>query len=342
LGYVYLNLDDCWMASKRDPSGNLYGDPKRFPSGMKALGNYIHSKGLKYGIYASSGNYTCSSFPGSWGHEMQDAKTFASWGVDFMKLDCCNTDENQKNITYPLWTKALNKTGRPIVYSCDTDELFGSADETPWIWGPSTCNMWRTWHDIKPYWWSWTLNLEFNVVAWDFTDLAPFAGPGGWNDPDMLEVGVWGMTDTASKAHFSLWCIMASPLIMGNDLRNMTNTSFNILSNEELIAVDQDAGGLQERRSHYSFESETYFKPLSGGSIAVVMFNKNPLFNADLTVRWEEIGLPPTTTAIVRDLWAKQDVGSFVSSFTAQDIAFSDVSAIKITPTSGSTTPTTL
>jgi len=252
-----------------------------------------------------------------------------------MKLDCCSTNSEQKNISYPLFTKFLNMTGRPIVYSCDTDELFGTFpfinDEKPWLWGPTTCNMWRTWHDIKPYWWSWTLNLEFDVLGWDLTDLAPYAGSGSWNDPDMLEVGVWGMSDVASKAHFSLWCILAAPLIMGHDLRNMTATTLDILSNSEVIALNQDKLRQQGRRSFYSLLSETYFKPLADGSVGVVMFNKD-IFDGDLTVQWDEIGLAKDSPALVRDLWKKQDVGTYQSSYTAKDVVHSDVVVLKVTP----------
>eukprot|EP01136_Pigoraptor_vietnamica_P027484 Opistho-1_new@83826 len=220
-GYVYVNIDDCWMRCTnrssdtchspedgRDDQGRLVADPVRFPSGMRALGDYIHSLGMKFGLYTASGKTTCSSFAGSWGNEKVDAQTFADWGVDFLKLDCCSSTKEMKDVAYPAMSDALNATGRPIVYSCDTDELFANpllaleSGERPYAWGPSKCNMIRTSGDIKDDWFRVMLNLDLNDRWWDLTEMAQFAQPGTWNDPDMLVVGMGALSAAEYRSHF--------------------------------------------------------------------------------------------------------------------------------------------
>jgi len=337
LGYVYFNIDDCWEDG-RDAHGRLRFNATRFPSGMAGWGSYLHNLGMKFGIYTSSGQFTCSGYEGSWGHEFEDAQTFADWEVDFMKLDCCNSSMEMKNVSYPKWSKALNATGRPIVYSCDTDELIGifpwTNEERPWEWGPSTCNMWRTWKDIKPYWWSWTMNLAFNIETWDLLDLSTIAHPGAWNDPDMLEVGVGDMTYEESKSHFSLWAMMAAPLILGNDLRHMTPQTLEIISNAEVIAIDQDPLGRQGRRVIQGIDSDIYAKPLAGGAIAVALWNKVN-YPLDITLNWSDLGFAPSRSMMLRDLWAHRDLGAHTQSFSAKGVPSTGVIVLKLSPPPG-------
>lgn len=231
-GYEYINLDDCWMALQRDGDGNLQADPKRFPHGMKDLADYIHKKGLKIGLYSSAGTKTCAGWPASLDHEVADAKMFAKWGIDYLKYDNCNNQERPAIERYTAMRKALNAAGHPIVFSiCE----WGGND--PWNWAPALGNLWRTTGDISDSWNSMVHILDQQV------GLNTYAGKGHWNDPDMLEVGNGGMTNTEYEAHFSLWCILAAPLIAGNDLRHMSDETLDIMTNKEVIAVDQDPAG---------------------------------------------------------------------------------------------------
>jgi alpha-galactosidase len=320
-GYVYLNLDDNWMATSRDANGNIRPDPTRFPSGMKALGDYIHSKGLKFGIYGDRGTETCyfrdnmkelDTKSGSNGREMQDAKTFASWGVDYLKYDnyLANSATMQKD--YERMRDALDSCGRDIVYSICAWEF------QPWM--PNTGNLWRTTTDILNIW------KKQNQWSWGIVDIiglneprAPYARPGAWNDPDMLQVGNYGSgspTDTEYRSHLSMWCIMAAPLIAGNDIRKMNQTTKDILLNREVIAIDQDSAGIQGTRVSAVNDLEVWCKPLgtaNGSEKAVALFNKGPAA-ATITVKFSDIGLTGTVT--VRDLWAKVDRGEFTGSYS--------------------------
>jgi len=234
VGYEYINLDDCWLASTRDAQGNLQPDPVRFPHGIKYLVDSIHSLGLKFGIYEDTGLKTCGGWPGSEGYYQQDAQLYAKWGVDYVKLDGCYSDPNDMKKIYTDNGYFLNQTGRPMVYSCSWPAYATSPID--WIYVGSICNLWREYDDIRDTWASWTDILDYQAKA----NLSRWAGPGHFNDPDMLEVGNGGQTFSEYKAHFSLWAILAAPLIMGNDLRNMTQETLEILSNAEVIAVDQD------------------------------------------------------------------------------------------------------
>jgi len=249
-GYEYVVIDDCWQVS-RDANSNIVADPERFPHGMKAVGDYIHSVGLKFGIYSDAGSKTCQSRPGGLGHEYQDAIQYAAWGVDYLKYDWCNTTTQDAKASYANIRAALDASGRSIVLSiCE----WGTAK--PWLWGKEVGgNLWRTTGDITDKWEGSTkwpdgsccsngmlVNLDLEV------GLASYAGPGHWNDPDMLEVGNGGMTDTEYRSHFSLWSILAAPLIAGNDLRNMRPEIRDILTNKEVIAVDQDSLGREGER----------------------------------------------------------------------------------------------
>jgi len=218
-GYEYINLDDCWFASTRNASGYLQPDPERFPSGIKALADYVHSLGLKFGIYEDTGNKTCGGWPGSAGYYKQDAETYASWDVDFVKLDGCFTNIADMREIYTDNGIYINQTGRPMVYYCSWPTYATINNiSVDFNYIGTICNVWREWYDIEDSWESWTRILDFQIEA----NLNQFSGPGKWNDPDMLEIGNGGQTADEYRALFSIWAILAAPLIAGNDLRNMT------------------------------------------------------------------------------------------------------------------------
>ena len=332
-GYVYLNLDDNWMATSRDSSGNLRADPTRFPSGMKALGDYIHSKGLKFGIYGDHGLLTCyhyyngpsSAQSGSYGKETRDANTYASWGVDYLKYDNCDQAPGSNMQTdYTNMKNALASSGRSMVFS-----ICAWAFQS---WMPATGNLWRTTGDIANNWNSMIGNYDTNV------GLYASAAPGAWNDPDMLEVGNGGMTDTEYRTHMSLWAIMAAPLIAGNDIRTMSQATKDILMAPEIIAVDQDALGKQGQKVSDSGDLEIISKQLSGTNVrAVALFNRGASA-ANITVTWSQIGLP-AGSATVRDLWARVDRGSFTNSYTVS-VPSHGTAMLKIVSGSSGPTPT--
>lgn len=295
-GYVYINIDDTWEG-ERDAQGNITTN-KKFPN-MKALADYVHKKGLKLGIYSSPGPNTCAGYEGSYGHEEQDARTFAEWGIDYLKYDWCGartlyTDEEMPAV-YQKMGEALLKTGRPIVFSlCQ----YGRHDV--WKWGPDVGgNLWRTTGDIRDTWDSMT------GIGFRQNELAQFARPGHWNDPDMLEIGNGGMTDIEYRTHMSLWAILAAPLLAGNDLRSMTPATIEILTNREVIAVNQDKLGKQGRQVWKSGEQEIWTRPLSGGATAVAIFNRETT-ERSVSVKWADLGLANKKT--VRDLWLHQDI----------------------------------
>jgi alpha-galactosidase len=312
-GYVYLVIDDCWQID-RDAQGNILPDPQRFPSGMKALADYVHSKGLKFGLYSDAGTLTCQKRPGSRGYEFQDARQYAAWGVDYLKYDWCSTGTQNAPASYSIMRDALLKSGRPIVFSiCE----WGTSK--PWLWAKDVGNLWRTTGDIQD---CWDCKRDWGgmgvVHILDLQDgLESYAGPGHWNDPDMLEVGNQGMTITEYRAHFSLWCILAAPLMAGNDLRNMTNEVKEILTNREVIAVDQDSLGMQGRRVKRDGDQEVWAKQLADGGRAVVLFNRGSKSH-DISVSWTEIGYPQQVAADVRDLWAHKNLGKLTGKFSAE------------------------
>ncbi|MBN2736092.1 MAG: alpha-galactosidase [Spirochaetales bacterium] len=305
-GYIYLNIDDMWMDDQgRDENGNLRGDQDRFPSGIKALADYCHSLGLKLGLYGDRGTATCCNVPesGSQGHETLDANTFASWGVDYLKYDSCNAKVDLQT-SYTLMSQALLQTGRPIVFSICAWYYAGD-------WMQDQGNLWRTTGDIEDNFHSVLGIIDKNEALW------PHAGPGHWNDPDMLEVGNGACSYEEYKSHFSLWCIMAAPLIAGNDVRNMSDETLSILLNTEMIAIDQDPAGIQGRIVDDKGDLEVWVKPLGsekGSEKAVVLFNRSGS-SATITARWVDIGL--SGSASVRDLWAHSELGSYNSSFSS-------------------------
>jgi alpha-galactosidase len=325
-GYQYVVIDDCWQVN-RDAQGYIVADPQHFPSGIKALADYVHSKGLKFGIYSDAGTQTCAHRPGSQGHEYQDALKYAEWGVDYLKYDWCSTGKMNAESAYATMRDALKTAGRPIVFSlCE----WGS--HQPWLWAKDVGNLWRTTGDISDHW-----SCESRKDCTGFLEildkqdgLETYAGPGHWNDPDMLEVGNGGMTVTEYRSHFSFWCLLASPLIAGNDLRNMTSEIKEILTNMEVIAVNQDAAGMQGRRVKKSGETEVWAKQLKDGGRAVILFNRGAS-DADVSVNWEDIGYPGHLSASERDLWQKKDLGKSSGSFSAK-VASHGVAMIKVTP----------
>src|SRR2546426_1625755 len=314
-GYDTLTLDDCWSAVSRDSSGNLTNDPMKFPSGMKGIGDYIHGRGLKYGIYASIGTGTCTrGTAGQLGHEYQDVTQFASLGVDYIKADRCNADGLVMKDIYARWRDAILASGRSIVLSASDN----NPTDEPWAWGPVTAHQWRMSPDISDDWTSppgqppWKEGM-INIFDRNFAHAAATA-PGTFNDPDMLEVGNGGMTDTEYRTHFGLWALISAPLIAGNDVRSMSDATRTILTNPEVIAVDQDALGFQAILAADSGGGlQVWYKPLAGsGARAVGLLNRGGAA-AMITVSWDAIHLAPGN-ATVRDLWARADPRSFANA----------------------------
>ncbi|MFZ0661343.1 MAG: glycoside hydrolase family 27 protein [Acidobacteriaceae bacterium] len=305
-GYIYVNIDDTWQG-KRDAEGNIHPNSK-FPD-MKALADYVHSKGLKLGIYSSPGPKTCAGYAGSYGHEAQDARTYASWGVDYLKYDLCSFREimdkeapgnpakqfAMQKAAYQKMHEALEATGRPIVFSlCQ----YGWNDV--WKWGPEVGgNLWRTTDDIDDTY------ARMSLIGFSQAGLAKFAGPGHWNDPDMLEIGNGGMTFDEYKTHMTLWTILAAPLLAGNDLSKMTPQTKELLMNREVIAVDQDKLGKEGDRVWAQGPAEIWAKPLSGGAKAVGLFNRAETPRT-ISLKLSMVGFGPQVT--LRDLWAHKDV----------------------------------
>ncbi len=302
-GYQYVNIDDCWQVS-RDASGTIVADPARFPSGIKALADYVHGKGLKLGIYTDAGTGTCEKRPGSLNHEVQDAKTYASWGIDYVKIDWCNAEGLDPEVQYGKFRDALANSGRPIVFS-----ICNWGVKTPWRWGPATGNLWRTTGDINDTY------GRMSLIGFGQNGLEKFAGPGHWNDPDMLEVGNGGMKRDEYRTHMALWALLAAPLLAGNDLRNMSPETKELLLNSEVLAVDQDAKGVQGHRVWEEGPLEIWVKPLADGSHAVGLFNRSESATK-MTLDFKSIGAP--ASAKLRDLLDHKDLGTAQNSYSAE------------------------
>eukprot|EP00735_Rhodelphis_limneticus_P010352 TRINITY_DN3085_c0_g1::TRINITY_DN3085_c0_g1_i1::g.22263::m.22263 TRINITY_DN3085_c0_g1::TRINITY_DN3085_c0_g1_i1::g.22263 ORF type:complete len:432 (+),score=122.66,sp/Q42656/AGAL_COFAR/44.71/8e-114,Melibiase/PF02065.13/1.2e-22,Melibiase/PF02065.13/0.00058,Glyco_hydro_97/PF10566.4/9.8e-08,TrbC/PF04956.8/0.011,Raffinose_syn/PF05691.7/0.037,DUF1724/PF08350.5/0.26 TRINITY_DN3085_c0_g1_i1:41-1336(+) len=363
LGYSYVVMDDCWHASSRDEQGRLQPNKERFPSGIPALAEYVHSRGLKFGIYSDIGTHTCQKLPGSHGHFDVDAQTFADWGVDYIKMDFCSrTDEQGKNpaTDYKAFSESIKKSGREMLYS-----VCNWGWREPWDWAGEFAQMWRTTSDIYPWWHRVTVISELNAKHGEA------AGPGHWNDPDMLEVGVegrifnkpWGaetsLTVRESQAHFSLWAMLAAPLIMGVDVRTLHTRPdiLDILSNPEVIAIDQDPLGVQgnlvqdhvrgkveagvclsvkEKCAH----TQVWMRPLSDNRVALGLFNRgddfnenNALFSSEtIAVNLSELGLNPAQTYHVRDVWAHKDLGQVSGQFSSNALLPHELQLVVLTP----------
>jgi alpha-galactosidase len=324
-GYQYINIDDCWHG-ERDAQGFIHPDPKRFPSGMKALADCVHSKGLKFGIYSDAGWKTCGGRPGSRGREFQDAQTYAQWEVDYLKYDWCNAEALNAEGAYLTMRDALYAAGRPMVFSiCEW------GNQKPWLWGAKIGHLWRTTGDITAMFdgvvdhGTWKSSGILQILDMQ-QGLRQYAGPGHWNDPDMLEVGN-GMSVTEDRAHFSMWCMLAAPLIAGNDLRTMSKETLEILTNKDAIAVDQDPLGIQGFQFSADGVLEVWFKPLTGNAWAMCVLNRSPRFQKivfdwkaepvsdDLSKREARFD---TVKYSLRDLWTKKDLGTTEKPLNAE------------------------
>ena len=321
-GYEYIVIDDCWQID-RDSNGNILADPERFPSGMKSLGEYIHSKGLKFGIYSDAGTLTCQRRPGSRGYEFQDARTYAEWGVDYLKYDWCNHGEQNSKASYTLMRDALYKAGRPIVLSiCE----WGTTK--PWEWAKDIGHLWRTTEDIincfdcVNYWGGMGVLQIIDLSA----AIGDYSGPGHWNDPDMLEIGNGVLAASEERVHLSMWAMFSAPLMAGNDLRSMADETIEILTNKEIVDIDQDPLGISAIRWMKYGDLEIWFKPLSENNYAFCIINRSnePIsINQDLktTIKKKYIIGGSYT---VRDLWKHKNIGStkgnIVATIPAHDV----------------------
>lgn len=337
-GYQYFVLDDGWMSMERDKDGNLVADPKKFPNGMKEFADYVHSKGMKFGIYNCAGTKTCAGYPGTRGYEYQDARLYASWGVDYLKFDWCSSEGLNAVEAYTTMSKAIKAAGRPMVFS-----LCEWGQHNPWRWAKPVGQLWRSTGDIGPAFNEtverngWKPMSVLNIL--DRQDsIRQYAGPGHWNDPDMLEVGN-GMKYNEDKAHFSLWCMLAAPLMAGNDLRKMSEQTTSILTNKEIVALDQDPLGVEAFR-YYAFDGiEIWVKPLANNELAVCFLNRSD-HPQTVTYNWKEhmISDKISGTSVdfnqtnykLRDLWTKKDVGSTAKVFT-EAIPSNDVVVLRLT-----------
>ncbi len=292
-GYTYVNIDDCWMAPERDAQGRLRADPLRFPGGIAAVADYVHAKGLKLGIYSSAGTATCQGLPASLDHETTDAASFAEWGVDLLKYDNCNNQGRPAVERYTAMADALAASGRDIVFSiCE----WGSNE--PWTWAAQVGgHYWRTTGDISDNWSSMVSILDQQV------GLEAYSGPNAWNDPDMLEVGNGGMSTEEYRAHLSLWSLLNAPLIAGNDLRTMDATTLSLLTDPDVLAVNQDWAGIQGHKIADAGDLEVWAKPTSDGGAAVVLFNRGTT-GAPIATTAAALGLPDAPAYTMRDLWA--------------------------------------
>lgn len=300
-GYEYIVIDDCWQIS-RDSTGKIVADPKHFPSGIKALSDYVHSKGLKFGLYSDVGKMTCQRRPGGRGYEEIDAKTYEEWEVDYLKYDWCYHGNLDPTVAYETMGNALAALDREIVYS-----ICNWGVKKPWLWAGKTGHLWRTTGDIIP---------KFSGASWPFfqtvvdiidrqAELYPYAKPGAWNDPDMMEVGN-KLTQSENRAHFTMWCMMAAPLMAGNDLRTMTPDVIEVLTNKEVIAINQDPLGKQGQRVWKEGGNEVWIKELKDGDKAICFFNRTQK-EWTLEPDWTLHGIEPS--AQLKDLWKHEDVG---------------------------------
>lgn len=332
-GYELVGIDDCWMAETRDGDGRMLADPERFPSGIKALADYVHARGLKLGLYSDIGLKTCEKYPGMAGHMEIDAETFASWEIDYLKVDGCFANFEMYGVLYPALGRLLNATGRPIVYSCSwpayyhymsptARQMISNYDVPYEAMKDGGCNLWRNWMDIDTSWDAIKAIIKYwfkaSLRSPGFTDIA---GPGTWNDPDMLIIGNEGITVQNSRAQMAMWSIFAAPLLMSNDLRRISAQAKDILLNREVIAVDQDPLGKQGipvacvDKDCSNFQ--VWKRDLADGSLAVALLN---LSDEDklMCIDWKHLELEPHEMLAVRDLFAKKDLGNSVSKLCSK------------------------
>jgi len=348
-GYRYIVIDDGWATKQRDSAGHVIADAAKFPHGIKAVADYVHSKGLKFGIYSSPGCYTCQKLMGSIGHEQLDADDYATWGVDYLKYDWCNYPSMEQEAlktpipecraAFELMGICLKKTGRPILYSVNDECDKGTNDGAlPWV--KSVANLHRTGDDIKNNWNRMLYCLDQTAELWEYAE------PGYWNDPDMLEVGnesresLWSNISPVTmnlleyKSHFAMWCMVSAPLIAGNDLRSMRPEIREILTNRAMIAIDQDPLGKQGRRIRQKDGREVWVKELAGGRMAVALFNRSGT-PVSMTVRWEELGIRGHRT--VMDLWKNSKLGIRKGSVTVERVGSHEAKILLLVPYLSST-----
>eukprot|EP00795_Rhopilema_esculentum_P006422 gene6422-11864_t len=329
-GYTYINIDDCWPEKSRDAKRNLVADRERFPSGIKSLADYIHSKGLKIGIYTDFGTKTCGGYPGSIFDMQRDAEAFASWGIDMLKVDGCYASLDQMAEGYAAFGFYLNNTNRPILYSCSWPAYTSGHIKTDYELIAKYCNIWRNYDDIQDSWKS-VFNIMNHYGKIQDT-LIPAAGPGHFNDPDMLIIGDISLTQDQSKAQFAIWAILAAPLLMSNDLRKMKPWQTEILLNKEIIAVNQDKLGKMGRRVAMTNATQIWARPLSGGAVAVVLFNTGaePL---SMSFSFKTVGFE-YEKASIRDLYLHKDLGILSSGYEAE-VNPTGVVMVKLSPARG-------
>ncbi len=324
VGYTYIVIDDYWHGGRDSVSGMLYADPEKFPNGIKALADYVHSKGLKFGIYSDAGTQTCGEMPGSYGYEEKDAKLFAEWGVDYLKYDYCfcpdfvsaNNDYRMAIDRYKAMGDALKATGRPIIFSiCEW------GPRSPWLWGKEVGgHLWRTSYDVYDMWDSPRNEMSpIGIMASldALTNLARFAGPGGWNDPDMLVVGLnnkgnikgGGCNETEYRSQMSMWCMVSAPLMIGCDIRFMDESAKTILTNKDIISIDQDPLGKQGYRVYRKDGIEVWKKPLSDNRVAIAFLNRNSN-EKPFTTLWKALELDGDDLYSVYDVWKHESVAS--------------------------------
>jgi alpha-galactosidase len=324
-GYHYIVIDDGWEAMERDSLGRIVPDPARFPGGMKALGDFLHARGFKFGIHNCAGTKTCSGFPGGRGHEFEDARTYASWGVDYLKYDWCHHGTADAEETYKTMRDALHAAGRPVVFS-----LCEWGNNKPWLWAEDVGHLWRTTGDVTDCYdcqavysvgWKQILNVQVG--------LEKYAGPDHWNDPDMLEVGNPGLSTAESRAQFSLWCMLAAPLMAGNDVRGMSESIRRILTDKEVIALDQDPLGRQGYQFMTHPGKEIWAKECSNGEWGVCFLNTGESA-LKLRIHWSHLFFLKGDYRI-RDLWRKKDLGITSKDLDAE-VAPHDVLLVRLSP----------
>jgi alpha-galactosidase len=324
-GYEYIVIDDGWEAKERDEYGNLVPDPEKFSGGMKALGDYIHSKGLKFGIHNCAGNTTCNGLPGGRGHEYMDARLYASWGVDYLKYDWCDHGSADARETYKTMRDALYAAGRPIVFSiCEW------GNNQPWLWAKDIGHLWRTTGDITDCYncqGEYDMGLRFIIQLQD--GLEKYAGPDHWNDPDMLETGNPGLTLAESRSNFSIWCVLAAPLMAGNDLRKMTPEIVNILTNKEAIAINQDPLGKQAYKYMDHPSKQIWVKELSNNEWAICYHNDGDQ-SIILRIHWEHFGFLKGAYKIY-NIWQDKVIGTTEKNRN-MELTSHDVILLKLIP----------
>ena len=335
-GYTYIVIDDCWSLRDRDADGSLVPDPAKFPSGMKALGDYLHARGFKFGIYGCAGSKTCGGYPGSQGHEYQDALLFASWGVDYLKYDWCSSGTRDAREAYTTMRDALFAAKRPVVFSiCEW------GNSKPWEWAGEVGHLWRTTGDISACYdcvqrwergWKTIVDLQYSMVQpadGQGNGIGKYAGPGRWNDPDMLEVGRPELTFAESRAHFSMWAILAAPLMAGADIRHVSPEILAVMTDKEALAIDQDPAGKEGWRFRAEPGREIWVRELGNGDWAVALLNTGDT-PADLAIDFHHMWFLGGECAI-RDLWDKKDAGTTAKPF-AKRLDSHDVALLRLTP----------